>query len=113
MGKVFKIWNKKTNAYNGSYSRAYHDEYEFDSEESAIEANCHGVFHDTDTYEIHEVEITEKLVKKLPPKESYVEETAEKAKRQKEIDDFMKEHPKATPMQAIMHTSILGCMKNN
>jgi len=68
--KVFKIWDKKLKKYTGSYSRAYHDEYEFDSEDSAFNANVHGMYHDTDTYEIHEIEISEKLIKKLPPKKS-------------------------------------------
>ena len=67
MNKVFKIWNKKTESYTGSYSRAYHDVYNFDSEGHALNANVHGIFKDTETHEIHEVEIIEKLIKKLPP----------------------------------------------
>ncbi len=49
---VYRIWNTKTNIYEGSYSRSYHDEYDFDSEESARNANCHGMFKRPE-YEIH------------------------------------------------------------
>ena len=77
--KKFKIWNKKEHKYSGSYSRAYHDIYDFDSEEEALNHNCHGVFHDTDTYEIHEIEIAETVVSKLPPKPEHLK-TTEKAR---------------------------------
>lgn len=50
---VFRIWNKETKQYEGSYSRSYHDEYDFDSRDSALNANCHGMF-GSPRYEIHE-----------------------------------------------------------
>ena len=102
MKKVFKIWNKKNKAYSGSYSRAYGDIYEFDSEDSALNHNCHGMFHDTDTYEIHEVEVTERLAKKLPPKEKHLKTTKESAERESEYKEYMKEHPQSDHFQAIM-----------
>lgn len=50
---VYRIWDKKSEKYAGSYSRSCHDEFDFDSEESALNANCHGMFKDSETYEIH------------------------------------------------------------
>ncbi len=50
---VFRIWNKNTGRYEGSYSRSCHDEYDFDSRDSALNANCHGMFMGPE-YEIHE-----------------------------------------------------------
>jgi len=59
--RIFKIWNKEKQCYEGSYSRAYHDEWEFGSADSALNANCHGAFKEPE-YEIHEVEVTRKRV---------------------------------------------------
>jgi len=61
--RVFRIWNKKDKRYEGVYSRAYHDEYDFSSEESARSSNVHNIYQDKDKYDIHEFEITEKRVR--------------------------------------------------
>jgi hypothetical protein len=49
---VYRIWNKETKKYEGSYSRSYHDEYDFSSEEAARNANHYGIFKRPE-YEIH------------------------------------------------------------
>lgn len=86
MKSVYKIWNKKENKYSGSYSRACHDEYDFSSEESALNANCHGIFKDTDTYEIHRVEVIEEVREVLPPKKEHFNET----KKNREFNERVK-----------------------
>jgi len=49
---IYRIINKETNSYVGVYSRAYHDEMDFDSEEQARAANCHGTFQDRGKYDV-------------------------------------------------------------
>lgn len=49
---VYKIWDKKEGRFATSYSRAYHDEVEWDSKDSALNANCHGIFKDSSRYKI-------------------------------------------------------------
>lgn len=109
MKKIFKIWNKKNNCYDGSYSRAYHDQYEFPSEEDALDHNCHGMFHDTDTYEIHEIQQTDTVISKLPPKQEYLETTKKSRESKEKFEKFKKEHPGLNDFQAIltMHTPLI------
>lgn len=59
---IFKIKNKKTNNYEGVYSRGYHDQYEFSSKDQALNANCHGIHKDETRYEIEEWLVTYKKV---------------------------------------------------
>lgn len=101
----YKIFNKETKHYQGVYSRDYHDEYEFDSEDSALNANCHGVHHDTDIYEIHKVEVTENIKERLPPNHEYAEETKKKKERYKKIERVMKKN-KCTYQQALIRVHI-------
>ncbi len=58
---VFRIIDKKGNAV-GSYSRAYCDEYDFDSAEQARNANCHDIFQDRDKYKIAKYRVTYELI---------------------------------------------------
>jgi len=55
---VCKIFNKETRNYEGVYSRACHDEFEFESEERARRSNCHGIYADRDAYDIHKYKVT-------------------------------------------------------
>lgn len=59
---IYRIIDKETGKFAGSYSRAYHDEYDFKSAESAINANCHGMFKDREKYRIVKVEVLERVV---------------------------------------------------
>lgn len=110
---VFKIFNKVKGEYTGSYSRACHDEYEFDSEVSALEANCHGMYHNTDKYEIHEVEVTEKVSKKLPPKPEYAKKTKDDKAFDLKVKDVMKEFPKMNHWQAVVRVTMREHMFKN
>jgi hypothetical protein len=49
---VYRILDKEANSYVGVYSRACHDEFDFDSEKEARSANCHGTYQDTDRYDV-------------------------------------------------------------
>ena len=55
---VFMILSKETGKPEGVYSRAYHNEYEFRSKESALNANCHGIHKDIEKYEIAKYKVT-------------------------------------------------------
>ena len=60
---VFKIFNKEHGNYEGVYSRAYHDEYEFTSEEDARTSNCHEIYQDKAHYDIHKYKVTYERIK--------------------------------------------------
>ncbi len=49
---VYKIWDKKEGRFAASYSRACHDEVEWDSEDHALNSNCHGIFKDSSRYKV-------------------------------------------------------------
>lgn len=59
---VYMILDRKTGEPVGSYSRSYHDEYEFRTRDAALNANCHGMFKDEDKYEIARYLVTYKRV---------------------------------------------------
>ena len=59
---VFRIINNETGEAKGSYSRAYCDEFDFESAESARRANCHGIFEDKEKYSIAKYEVTYTLI---------------------------------------------------
>ena len=60
--RVFQIISKDTGNAQGSYSRAYCNEYDFESIFLARRANCHGMFEDKDKYNIAEYEVTYRLI---------------------------------------------------
>ena len=60
--EVYRIIDRSTGNSVGSYSRAYHDEYDFESVEQAREANCHGVFQDKEQYAIAKYRVTYELL---------------------------------------------------
>ena len=59
---VYRIINRATGENVGSYSRAYYDEYDFNSAEEARNANCHGMFQDRAKYKIAKYQVTYKLI---------------------------------------------------
>ena len=59
---VFRIIDRATGKARGSYSRAYCDEYDFDSVQRARTANCHGMFNDHEKYAIAEYKVTYELI---------------------------------------------------
>ena len=59
---VYRIINNETGEAAGSYSRSDCDEYDFNSEEEARNANCHGIFKDKDKYRIAKYKVTYELL---------------------------------------------------
>ena len=59
---VYRIIDRATHLPVGSYSRAYCDEFDFDSVEQARNANCHGVFKDETKYDIAKYRVTYELL---------------------------------------------------
>lgn len=59
---VYLIIDRVTEEPQGSYSRAYCDEYYFSSPEKARNANCHGMFLDRAKYKIAEYRVTYTLI---------------------------------------------------
>ena len=59
---VFRIIENTTGKHVGSYSRAYCDEYDFETAEKARSANCHGEFEDKEKYRIAKYKVTYTLV---------------------------------------------------
>lgn len=59
---VFRIIDRDTGVAQGSYSRAYCDEFDFESAEEARTANCHGVFEDNDRYKIAKYRVIYELI---------------------------------------------------
>lgn len=59
---VFRIIDKEHQVVIGSYSRAYHDEYDFESAESARHANCHDMFENKKKYAIAKYRVTYELL---------------------------------------------------
>lgn len=60
--EVYRIIDRETGEARGSYSRAYCDEYDFGSAHEARNANCHGIFKDTDKYRIAKYRVTYELI---------------------------------------------------
>ena len=59
---VFRIIDKSSGNPVGSYSRAYHDEYDFNSVSEARNANCHGMFENKEKYKIAKYKVTYTLI---------------------------------------------------
>lgn len=59
---VYRIINKGTGEATGSYSRACHDEYDFNSVYNARIANCHGMFTNEDRFKIAKYKVTYELI---------------------------------------------------
>ncbi len=59
---VYRIIDRSTDEAVGSYSRAYHDEYDFESPMAARSANRHGLFTDDSKYKIAAYKVTYELI---------------------------------------------------
>ena len=59
---VYKILNKDTGNFEGSYTRGNYDKFEWDSEWSALNANVHGIYKDGNKYEIKKYKVTYELI---------------------------------------------------
>lgn len=59
---VFQIIDRETGSPVGSYSRAYCDEYDFESLDEARGANVHGMFEDKEKYKIAKYRVTYELI---------------------------------------------------
>lgn len=59
---VFRIIDRLNGEAIGSYSRAYGDEFDFDSPSEARAANCHGIFEDRKKYKIAKYKVTYELI---------------------------------------------------
>ncbi len=59
---MFRIIDKESGHAVGSYSRAYRNEYDFDSAEQARTANCHGEYKNKKKYKIAKYRVTYELI---------------------------------------------------
>ena len=59
---IYRIISKNTGEPCGSYSRAYCDEFDFRSVESARSANCQGMFKDKSKYKIAKYRVTYEIL---------------------------------------------------
>ena len=59
---VYRIIDRDSNEAVGSYSRAYSDEYDFNSVSEARNANYHGLFKDKYKYKIAKYKVTYTLI---------------------------------------------------
>ena len=59
---IYRIIDKDNGKAVGSYSRAFCDEFDFNSVGEARSANVHGKFQDTDNYKIAKYKVTYKLI---------------------------------------------------
>jgi len=59
---VYRIIDGDNGNVVGSYSRAYCDEYDFESVYDARNANCHGIFEDEEKYKIAKYKVTYELI---------------------------------------------------
>jgi hypothetical protein len=60
--EIYQIVNRANGSREGSYSRAYHTEYEFSSVDEARNSNCHKIYQDKSKYKIVKYRVTYKLV---------------------------------------------------
>lgn len=59
---VYRIVERNSGEHVGVYSRAYHDEYDFDSVSEARGANVHGIYEDTVKYGVNKYKVTYELM---------------------------------------------------
>lgn len=59
---AYRIINRKTETAVGSYSRAYHEEFDFESVKKARTANCRGIFENKKKYKINKYKVTYELI---------------------------------------------------
>jgi hypothetical protein len=59
---VYRIIDRIINTPVGVYSRACHDDYDFESVEDARESNCHGTYKNKKIYKISKYKVTYELI---------------------------------------------------
>ena len=59
---VYRIIDRTTGEVQGSYSRAYCDEFDFNSVDEARNANVHGIFKDNQVYKIAKYKVIYELL---------------------------------------------------
>ena len=59
---VYRIIDRRDNKPQYVYSRAYHDEVDFDAASSARNANVHGIYKDKDRYKISKYRVIYELI---------------------------------------------------
>ena len=59
---VYKIIDKKTGNFTGSYTRGNYDKFEWDTEYAARNANFHGMFKDESKYDVKKYRVTYELI---------------------------------------------------
>lgn len=86
---VYRLVNAETGAFVGSYSRAYCDEFDFESVEQARSANCHGLFRDKSAYRVVKYRVIYELIDDDvdPPTEEEILESERRRKEQLEIEE--------------------------
>jgi hypothetical protein len=86
--EVFRIINRATGKPEGVYSRAYCDEYDFYSADSARSSNCHDIYKDRAKYGIAKYRVTYELIEEDcdPPTPEEVEVHEAGIARDKEMD---------------------------
>lgn len=62
---IFRIIEKSTETPVGVYSKSYHDRFDFNSADEALESNCHGVFKNREKYKIVKYRVTYELIDDL------------------------------------------------
>lgn len=59
---IYRIIDSDTGEVQGAYSRAYCNEYDFESPEDARSSNCHDIFKDKLKYNIAKYKVTYELI---------------------------------------------------
>lgn len=60
--EVYRIIDRATGEAEGVYSRACHDEYDFESASAALHANCHGIHKNSKKYKIAKYRVIYELI---------------------------------------------------
>jgi len=86
---VYRIVNRETEQHQGVYSRACHDDYDFDSVERAKSSNFHDIYQDRYKYKINKYKVTYTLIKddcEGPPRKKSKKQLAKEAEYPSIID---------------------------
>lgn len=88
---VYRILDRETFALNGSYSRSYCTEYDFESPSSARGSNCHGIYEDRAKYRIAKYRVTYELIDDDvdPPTEEELEASRVKVEKDRALETEM------------------------
>ena len=92
---VYRIIDRDSGCVQGSYSRAYCNEYDFSSSEEARNANCHDVFKDYKKYKIAKYKVTYELIEDdvdVEP-DDIKEKRIKSEEREKRISKYLPENP--------------------